>query len=208
MTDPSRTYQDQIEEITFLKQRIKELEKSETKRKQSEQALRESEKRYREMIDFLPISFFEVDSAATLISFNRSALKAFRYSEEDFKEGMNALQFFAPEEWQKVEENIHKVIQGTSIPVQEFTLLRKDGSRFIGLIYSSPIIHQNKTIGIRGAIVDITERKQAEEALRESEEKYKSLTENIDRQIRTAVLVMGHTPILILQHHGCWNCWG
>ena len=58
-----------------------------------------------------------------------------------------------------------KVIQGTSTPGQEFTFLRKDGSKFIGLIYASPNIHQNKTVGIRGAIIDITERKRAEEQI-------------------------------------------
>ena len=135
---------------------------------ESQQALRESEKRYRELTDFLPISIFEVDTAGSIISFNRTALEVFRYNQEDFKEGMNALQFFPPAEWQRVGESIGRVMQGTSIPSQEFTFLRKDGSTFIGLIYASPKIHQNEAVGIRGTIIDITERKQAEEALRQS----------------------------------------
>jgi len=134
-----------------------------TDRKQTENAIRESEERYRELTDFLPLSFFEVDAAGSIISFNRTALEVFRYNEEDYNEGMNVLQFIVPEESQRVGENMWKVIQGTSIPGQEFTFLRKDGSKFIGLIYASPNIHQNKTVGIRGAIVDITERKGAEE---------------------------------------------
>ena len=149
---------------------LRKLEKEITDRKHTEDELRESEKRYREMTDFLPISIFEIDAAGSLISFNQTALKVFRYNEEDFKEHMSALQFFAPGEWQRVEEDLKKAIQGTSIPGQEYTLLRKDGSTFIGLIFSSPIIHQNNTIGIRGAIIDITDRKRAEEALRQSQE--------------------------------------
>lgn len=176
MKDPSRTNPELIKEISALKQKIKELEQSESERKRASEALRESEERYRELTDFLPISFFEVDAAGSIISFNRTALEVFRYNEEDYKEGMNALQFFAPEEWQRVGENMGKVIQGTSTPGQEFTFLRKDGSRFIGLIYASPNIHQNKTVGIRGAIIDITERKRVEAALRESEQKYRELS--------------------------------
>jgi len=136
-----------------------------SQRKRAEELLRESEKRYRELTDFLPMSFFEVDAAGSIISYNHTALEVFRYNEEDYKEGMNALQFFAPEEWQRVGEKMEKVIQGTSTPGQEFTFLRKDGSKFIGLIYASPNIHQNKTVGIRGAIIDITERKRAEEQI-------------------------------------------
>ena len=138
-----------------------------TDRKLVEMELRESEKRYRTLIDFLPISIFEIDTAGIIVSFNRTALKVFRYNEGDFKEGMNALQFFVPEEWQRVGENMRKVIQRISIPGQEFTFVRKDGSTFIGLIYSSPIFHQNNTIGIRGAIIDITDRKRAEEEKRQ-----------------------------------------
>jgi PAS domain S-box-containing protein len=152
-----------------------------TERKQAENALRESEDRYRELTDFLPLSIstFEVDAAGSIISYNRTALEAFGYNEEDFKEGMNALQFFAPEEWQRIGENMGKVIQGTSTPGQEFIFLRKDGSKFPGLIYASPNIHQNVTVGIRGVIIDITERKQEEEALRESEEKYRWVLNNM-----------------------------
>jgi PAS domain S-box-containing protein len=96
---------------------------------------------------------------------------------------MNALQFFAPEERQRVGEKMEKVIQGTSTPGQEFTFLRKDGSTFIGLIYASPKIHENKTAGIRGAIIDITERKLAEESLRNAEERYRSIFENAQEGI-------------------------
>ncbi len=139
-----------------------------TERKKAWNAQRYSEERYRELTDFLPISIstFEVDAAGSIISYNRTALETFRYNEEDFKKGLNALQFFAPEDWQRVGESMGKVIQGTSTPGQEFTFLRKDGSKFIGLIYASPNIHQNKIVGIRGVIIDITERKCAEEQIR------------------------------------------
>jgi len=80
----------------------------------------------------------------------------------DFREGMNALQFFPPEERPRVGENLLKVIQGISILGQEYTLLRKDGSTFTGAVYGSPIILENKTTGLRGAIIDISEHSQTQ----------------------------------------------
>jgi PAS domain S-box-containing protein len=123
------------------------------------------------LTDFLPISIFEVDAAGSIISFNRTALEVFRYNKEDYKEGMNALQFFPPEEWQRVGENMRKVIQGASIPGQEYNFLRKDGSTFIGLIYASPNIYQDKIVGIIGAIIDVTEQKRAEGERKRLEER-------------------------------------
>lgn len=135
------------------------------RRKQVEEALKESEKKYRELYDFLPISIFEIDAQGTVISLNPTALKVFGYGQENTNEGITAFQFFEPTQWERLGENIQKVIKGTSIPGQEFIFLRKNGSTFPGLIYASPIIQANKTVGIRGAIIDITERKHLEEKL-------------------------------------------
>ena len=61
----------------------------------------------------------------------------------------------------------------------EYTMIRNDGSLLNVLVYSNPIFKENKPVGLRGIIVDITERKQAEDKLRESEERYRFLTNNI-----------------------------
>ncbi|MGA9049514.1 MAG: PAS domain S-box protein [Dehalococcoidia bacterium] len=149
-----------------------------TERKKADEKLRESEKQYREMLDFLPISAFEIDTAARIISFNQTALKVFGYSEEDYIAGMNASQFFSPKELQRFGENFGKVMEGKSIPGDEYSFLRKDGSTFIGLIYAAPVIRQNKLAGVRGAIVDITRRKQIEEERQKASERIQDLYNN------------------------------
>ena len=138
------------------------VHRDDTDRKPARNAQQNYEQRYRELTEFLPISIFEIDSASNLVTLNQAALKAFRYSLEDLKEGMNALHLFPSEEWQRVEENLRKVIQGTSSLGQQYTLLRKDGSTFTGSVYASPIIRGNKTTGIRGAIIDVTEHSQTQ----------------------------------------------
>ncbi|MGA2158200.1 MAG: PAS domain S-box protein [Dehalococcoidia bacterium] len=149
-----------------------------TERKKADEKLRESEKQYREMLDFLPISAFEIDTAAKIISFNQTALKVFGYSEEDYVAGMNASQFFSPKELQRFGENFEKVMEGKSIPGDEYSFLRKDGSTFIGLIYATSVFRQNKLAGVRGAIVDITRRKQIEEERQKASERIQDLYNN------------------------------
>lgn len=60
----------------------------------------------------------------------------------------------------------------------EYTAQKKDGGTFPCIIYSSPIIHENKPVGLRGIIVDVTERKKAEERLEHS---FIDLAETVSR---------------------------
>ena len=139
--------------------------------KKTEGSLRESEAKYRELIDLLPLSIFEADAAARITTFNRTALAVFGYTEQDAEEALQASRFFIPGELERLAKQWQRVIEGTSMPGQEFTFMRKDGSTFPGLIYVSRIMHENKFAGIRGAVIDITTRKQLEEERQRLEER-------------------------------------
>jgi len=82
--------------------------------------------------------------------------------------------------------------------------MRKDGSTFPAQILSAPIIHNNRAIGLRGAIVDITERKQAEEALRWK-------TTLLEAQLNTSIegiLVIDENNRIILLNRRLIDLWG
>jgi PAS domain S-box-containing protein len=143
-----------------------------TERKRMEEALRESETRFRELADLLPQSVFELDLKGNFTYCNRCGFETFGYTREDLKKGVNALQLYIPEERQRVGQNIGKRLTGDEFDDHEYTGLRKDGSTFPILVYSSPIIRDGKPVGVRGIVLDITDRKQVEEELRESEEKF------------------------------------
>ncbi len=141
------------------------------------EALRESEQRFREMADLLPQTVFEIDERGNLIFVNRNAYDVVGYTREDFDKGLNALQMLIPEDHERAGGNIQKVLGGEKISDIEYTARRKNGSSFPVFIYSNPVIHNNKTVGLRGIIIDITERKQAEEVLRQSEERFRTAGE-------------------------------
>jgi len=62
-------------------------------------------------------------------------------------------------------------------------MFRKDGSELIMLVHSRPLYKNGRIVGIRSTLTDITERKREQEALRESEEKYRTLFENANDAI-------------------------
>ncbi|MBI9047763.1 MAG: PAS domain S-box protein, partial [Anaerolineaceae bacterium] len=146
-----------------------------TQRKQAEEALKDSEEKFRDMANLLPQVVFEMDFKGNLTFINQQAFDFFGYSSDDFEKGFNVMQVFLPEDRDKAKKNIQNIINGNDVGFNEYFAQRKDGSTFPVLIYSSLILKDKKPAGLRGIMVDITERKQAEEALRESEERFRYL---------------------------------
>ncbi len=105
-----------------------------------------------------------------IISFNHTALETFRYSAEDPIIDIDGRQFFMPEEWERLEKDIQEVMDGASKSSLEYKFIRKDGSTFTGLVSVSPIIRQGVAVGIRGAIIDITDRIKAMEELQKAKD--------------------------------------
>jgi PAS domain S-box-containing protein len=136
-----------------------------TERKQSEERLRESEERCRNIAEMLPEVVFELDLSGNLIFANRKAFEIFGYTEEAFVRGLNAFDMVVPEERAQAKERIHQRMLGEEVGAKEYTALRKDGSTFPVLLNAIPIVKEREPVGILGIMTDITERKSNEIAL-------------------------------------------
>jgi len=145
-----------------------------TEQKKTEERIVQSEKKYRELANSLPQIVYETDEHANFTFVNQASLSLTGYTEEDFK-GLNALQTITPVDRARAKNNILKLLQGETITSNEYLMQRKDGSTFPALFHSTPILHDNKIVGLRGFAIDITEQKQVEGALRESEVRFREL---------------------------------
>ena len=152
-----------------------------TEHNQAEEALRESEEKYRTILESIEEAYFEVDIEGNFTFFNDSLSKILEYSKDELK-GMNNRDYMPPESSEKI-YNLFNQIYKTGNPVKKvnYEIIRKDGSH--GFHELSASLMQDKAgqpIGFRGIAHDITELKIAEGALRENEEKYRTILESIE----------------------------
>lgn len=135
-------------------------------RRQAEENVRRSEKRFRDFIDFLPEVVFETDLEGKLTLVNSNAFTLFGYTKNDLEQGVNVFDIITPSERSLARENFQSVLRGEPPQNQEYVVEKKDGSRFPVRVFASRILKDSKVSGIRGILIDISEQKRAEEALR------------------------------------------
>ena len=138
-----------------------------TQRKEAEEALRKSELRHRDLTEMLPQTVYECDISGRITFMNQSGLDAFGLAREDLERGVSALDLMEPGERAHGAEGLRVRLAGDRGGPREYLMRRKDGSTFPGAAYSTAIMSEGRPMGVRGILIDITERKQREEAARE-----------------------------------------
>ncbi len=151
-----------------------------TQRKQMEDALQQSEERYRTIIDTIQDGYIETDITGKLTFINDMITKHLGYSREELI-GKNSNVFQDEVNYKKTIQFFTEIYKtGKSINAIELECIRKDGTKGIYELALSMVKDaQEKPIGFRSISRDITERKKAEEVLRASEEKYRTIIETI-----------------------------
>jgi len=148
-----------------------------TERKIAEQKLIESQKKYKDLTNSLPEVIFEIDLNFKLIYTNAIASQIFGYSHEDFKKGLNIFHFISSEDKERVLENLGRIFKGELVEPLILQLRKKDGSFFYGNINATPIFKGSKIMGMRSVIHDVTEMVNAEAKIKESEAKFRTISE-------------------------------
>ena len=147
------------------------------KRKRVEEALRESEERFRVVFESAPFGMVVVDAAGTPLQYNRAFQEMLGYSDQELRE-KDVAEYTHPDDLEETRKLFAELRQGKRDRYQiEKRYVKKDGQIVWGNIaFTSVRDAQGDVQYLIGTVKDITERKRAEEALRESEQRYRSLT--------------------------------
>ena len=171
-----------IDFLTAQKERTEKLNEELTEnieeQRRTEEALRESEEKYRTILESIQEGYFEMDLPGNLTFFNDPFYETFGYSRDELL-GLNNRDYATPETAERMYQNFNEIYRtGKPSSITEYEIIRKDGTiRSVEISASLIKDSSGEPIGFRGVVRDISERKQTEEAMRESEERYRSVME-------------------------------
>ncbi len=143
-----------------------------TERKLTEQALRVSEARYRSLLENANDIIYSHDLLGNYVAVNGAAEKITGYSLEELRK-MNIAQFIVPEHHERIKQVIEKKLYDPTPSIHEFDIITKDGRRRTLEVNPKISSIEGEPLAIEGVARDVTERKEAEEKLRESEERFR-----------------------------------
>jgi len=136
-----------------------------TERKRVEEALRESEEKFRNLAEKLPNMIF-INKKGRVVYANERSEEVMGYKKGEFySPDFNFLTLIAPESIDLVRKAFSRHMEGKEVVPYEYTLITKEGKR-IEAIITTKLIHYEGDIVILGIVTDITERKQAEGELK------------------------------------------
>lgn len=147
-----------------------------SQRKADEEALRQSEERFRELADLLPQSVFETGLQGKVTFANRMALQIAGWSDYDLVCQPSVMDIVHPKDRERAATNIQRVLSGEVLLNEEYTLQpRAESSPINVVVAAAPIVRHEQVVGMRGIAVDVTERLSVEKLAQENSEKFKRL---------------------------------
>ncbi len=190
-----------------------------TQRKQAEDALRESQEKYRLLIENLNEGIWQIDKEACTTFVNQSMAAMLGYSVDEMM-GRHLFEFMDEQAARIAEENLGRCRQGIREQL-EFEFMRKDGSRVYTLLESSPILDQEGNfIGSLAGVQDVTARKRLEQELKEQNNLLEAIINgipdvlaiqypdhSIERYNQAGYQILNMSPEEV-RHHKCFQLIG
>ncbi len=157
------------------------LEKEIDERKKVERDLTESKQKYKDLVELLPETIFEADFSGKIVYMNDTGIRLFGYQPTDLDTYILIDQLIAPESNEDIHLHMEIVYDFIKSDRAIMTGIKKNGTIFPLSIHSVPVVVNNKCIGTRGIIIDLTEQKRFEDQLHKNAEDLKAMISSKDK---------------------------
>ena len=146
----------------------------------SRAALRHSERKHRELVELLPEVVFETDRRGLLVFANSKAFTSFDHPRQALGQGLTVFDLLAPPDRPRARDSLRRILAGETLGMMEFSAQKRDGSTFPALVLASAIAAEGgQSAGLRGILVDITERKAMEDRLSRAQRFLQNILNNV-----------------------------
>lgn len=167
--------------INVQKLHNSKLEKEIIERKRIELALTESRQKFQDLVELLPETIYEADFSGKLVFLNDTGLRLFGYQHNDLNADTLIDQLVTPESQDDIRLHMEAIFKYKKSDRAIITGITKSGTTFPFSIHSVPIISDNRCIGTRGIIIDLTEQKRFEDQMQKNAEDLKALNNSKDK---------------------------
>ncbi len=175
-----------------------------TEKKRIENKLKKSEEKYRKLIDNMNDGIFISDEKGIIQFANMALARIHGYDSPDKLLNKGFMEFVEPSARKEILENFKNEMQGELTDEIEVPIVSPDGSVVYVLVKSTVVRDGQRIIGTSGIVRDITGHKKAEEALKDSEEQYRSVAESAN----DAIITVNNKEIIKSWNHGAEKIFG
>ncbi|MGB8645004.1 MAG: PAS domain S-box protein [Anaerolineae bacterium] len=162
------------ERTAELTQTNKALEAEVIERREAEARTSEEQAFFDALIRSLPGAFYQLDERGRFVRWNQYYETVLGYSPEELR-GMNSIHLIAPEEWPAAREHMQQILTAGQTTIEART--RDKAGAYRSHLLTGARVELRGQVSVVGVGIDITARKQVEEALRESESKFRAIIE-------------------------------
>jgi len=188
MKDADKTKEQLIHELLELRKQFAELKDSESK---SSMELSKSEARYRQLVENPLVGVWQADTQARFVFINKRLADMSGYSQDEVI-GMSMIVPIAPDLRPWLAERLEKREGANFLPdVVEAEMVRKDGSRYTALVAAARLYDaKGKFSGFIGSMIDISDRKRAEESMQKARNELESLVDEKTAELSKTIKLL------------------